>query len=157
MAKSRGNMSPNHWILNGKEFTDSTGYYGMVYCITHKETGKKYIGRKYFSKSKIQQKTKTKRKKKLRVESDWQSYYGSSADLLEDVKKYGEDAFTREIIRLCTTRSETNYYEAFHILTSRALLSENFYNKWVSLKLHKSTLKNLQSQSTEESTSSSIS
>lgn len=137
-------MYPNHWILNGKEFTDSTGYYGMVYCITHKETGKKYIGRKYFSKSKIQQKTKTKRKKKLRVESDWQSYYGSSADLLEDVKKYGNDAFTREIIRLCISRSETNYYEAFYILTSGALLSDNFYNKWVSLKLHASTLKHLQ-------------
>lgn len=142
-------MSTNCWIFNGKEFTDSTGYYGMVYCITHKETGKKYIGRKYFSKSKIQQKTKTKRKKKMRVESDWQSYYGSSADLLEEVSRYGKDAFTREVIRLCTTRAETNYYEAFYILTSGALLSTTFYNKWVSLKLHKSTLTHLQEKKGE--------
>ncbi len=137
---SRGIMPSNHWIFNNKEFTDPTGYYGMVYCITHKDTSKQYIGRKYFTKSKIQQKTKTKKKKKLRVESDWQSYYGSSAELLEDVQKYGQDSFTREIIRLCKTRSETNYYEAYEILTRGALLSENFYNKWVSLKLHKSTL-----------------
>lgn len=121
----------------------------MVYCITHKETGKKYIGRKYFTKSKIQQKTKTKRKKKMRVESDWQSYYGSSADLLEDVEKYGKEQFTREVLRLCVTRGETNYYEAFYILTCDALLSDNFYNKWVSLKLHKATLKNLQPHSSE--------
>lgn len=142
-------MSTNCWMFEGKDFTDSTGYYGMVYCITHNETGKRYIGRKYFSKSKIQQKTKTKRKKKLRVESDWQSYYGSSADLLEDVSRYGKDAFTREIIRLCITRSETNYYEAFHILTSGALLTDKFYNKWVSLKLHKSTLTHLQEKKGE--------
>jgi len=141
--------TPNHWIFKGKEFIDSTGYYGMVYLITHRATGKQYIGRKYFTKSKIQQKTKTKRKKKMRVESDWQTYYGSSADLLEDVTKYGKDNFSREVLRLCVSRGETNYYEAFEILVRGALLSDKFYNKWVSLKLHKATLKNLQPQSSD--------
>lgn len=128
------------WIYKNSEFIDSTGYYGMVYQITNLLTGKRYIGRKYFTKSKIQQKTKTKRKKKLRVASDWQEYYGSSADLLADIEQYGKENFKREVLRLCATRGETNYYEAWEILSCGALLREEYYNKWISLKLHRSSL-----------------
>ena len=40
----------NPWIYDGKEFTsDHIGsHFGFVYRITNKETGRKYIGRKYF-------------------------------------------------------------------------------------------------------------
>src|SRR5574337_705808 len=131
------------WIYKNNEFSDPTGYYGMIYIITNLITGKQYIGRKYFTKSKIQQKTKTKKKKKLRVVSDWETYYGSSADLLSDVEKFGKDQFKREILRLYKNRGETNYYEAHEIITRGALFSDQFYNKWVSLKLHKSSLKDV--------------
>lgn len=133
------------WLYGTSEFVDSTGYFGYVYLITCIPTGKKYIGRKLFTKAKIKPKSKTnKRKKKLRVESDWQMYCGSSAELLDDITRLGEDQFKREILHLCKKRGETNYFEALEILTRGALLSEDYYNKWVSLKLHKSSLAHLQ-------------
>lgn len=137
----------SEWVYNGAPFTSPADHFGMVYMITHLPTGKRYIGRKYFTKSKIQQRTKTKRKKKLRVESDWKEYFGSNKELLEDIKKHGKHEYERKVLRLCLTRGETNYYEAYEILTQGALLSDQYYNKWVSLKLHKSTLAHLQSQS----------
>lgn len=111
------------------------GYYGFVYCITEKETGKKYIGRKYFTKSKTKQ-VKGK-KKKIRVESDWIDYYGSNKELLEEIEKKGKESFIREILRLCKTRSETNYFETWEIFNRHALLSEQYYNSWCTCKIHK--------------------
>lgn len=135
------------WIYEGRELTDTAGYYGMVYLITHIPTQKKYVGMKLFTKATIKQKTKTQRKKKIRVTSNWETYYGSNAELLEDVEKYGKDQFTRDVLRLCTTRGETRYYEAVEILSRQALLRDDYYNKWISLKLHRSTLHHLQSSS----------
>lgn len=133
------------WQYNGADFSEQDQWFGFIYRITNKQTGRCYIGRKLFSKAKIQAKTKTKKRKKLRVVSDWQNYWGSSAELLADIALLGEENFTREIIRLTTKRGETNYYEALEILTSGALLSDKYYNKWVSLKLHKSSLAHLSS------------
>jgi hypothetical protein len=113
-------------------------YYGFVYCITEKETGKKYIGRKYFTKSKTKQ-VKGK-KKKIRVESDWIDYYGSNKELLEEIEKKGKESFIREILHLCKTRSETNYFETWEIFNRHALLSEEYYNQWVSCKIRKNHL-----------------
>jgi len=134
---------PNCWMYNNTEFIDSTGFYGMIYMITHIPTGKKYIGRKFFTKAATRQ--KNKKKKKIRVTSDWETYYGSNAELLEDVERLGKDQFKREVLRLCKTRGETNYYEAYEIIVREALLRGDYYNKWVSLKLHRSTLAHLQS------------
>ena len=133
------------WQYHGTDFTEQGQWFGFVYRITNTHTGRCYIGRKLFSKAKIQHKTKTKKRKKLRVTSNWQNYWGSSAELLVDIATLGEEHFHREIIRLTTKRGETNYYEALEILTSGALLSDKFYNKWVSLRLHKSSLAHLSS------------
>ena len=70
--------------FNGKPFTseDIKSYVGFVYLITELDTNKKYIGRKYFY-----QLRKTKGKsKRVRSESDWKKYYGSSKELLEQIK-----------------------------------------------------------------------
>ncbi len=143
------------WMYHGVEFVDPQGFFGFIYEITNLQTGRKYIGRKLFTKAKIQLKTKTKRKKKMRVANDWENYYGSSADLLDDIKLLGKDQFKREILHLTTKRGETNYLEAFEILTRGALLSENYYNKWVSLKLHKSSLAHLSNSSSTQASSAS--
>lgn len=144
------------WLYNGATFTDPQQFFGFIYIITNLKTGRQYIGRKLFTKAKIQAKTKTKRKKKLRVANDWQNYWGSSDELLADVKSLGHDNFKREILRLTTKRGETNYYEALEILSRGALLSDAFYNKWVSLKLHKSSLSHLSSSTQASSTSAPV-
>ena len=40
----------NPWLYEGEPFTtaDIGDFFGFVYIITNRETGKKYIGRKYF-------------------------------------------------------------------------------------------------------------
>jgi hypothetical protein len=90
-------------MYEGKPFTRDMidGNYGFIYLITRKDTGRKYIGRKYFIK-------KNGRKWQ---ESDWNSYHGSSDELKADIALHGEELFDREILRLCLTRGATNYHE----------------------------------------------
>lgn len=122
------------------EFTeDDVGdNFGFVYIITHKKTGQKYIGKKFFTKSKTKQ-VKGK-KKRSRVKSDWETYWGSNKKLQEDVKKNGEDEYTREIIHLCKTRSECSYWESFEIFNRHALMHDSYYNEWISCRIRKDHL-----------------
>jgi hypothetical protein len=124
------------WIHNSEPFLQcSNTHYGFVYTITNNISGKKYIGKKFFwhKKSRI---VKGKKKKFL-AESDWKDYFGSSEALLEDVKSLGESNFTREIIYLCKSKSECSYKETYEIFNRNALLSEDYYNSWVSVRINK--------------------
>jgi len=105
---------------------DIKGYYGFIYIIENLLDQKVYIGRKYFTKAGTRQ-VKGK-KRKTRKESDWKDYYGSSPRLLEDIEKLGKENFKRTVIRLCTTRGETNYWEAKLQFLMGVLESDNFYN-----------------------------
>lgn len=97
------------WLYEDTEFTDPGNHYGFVYCITNLVNGRKYVGRKFFTKASTRQ--KNKKIKKVRVESDWLDYYGSSDELLRDIETYGKENFKREILRLCKTLGETKYWE----------------------------------------------
>lgn len=130
------------WIHNFKEFTiDDVGdYYGFVYMITNTLNGKKYIGKKWFWSS-IKKKVKgRKRAKRLKIQSNWLEYYGSSDSLIKDVETYGEDKFKREILLLCKTKSEATYHEARLQFEYRVLESEDWYNKWIFCRVRKSNL-----------------
>jgi len=100
------------WLYENKEIDHelSQEYYGFVYLIQNTISGKSYIGRKYFTKASTRQ-VKGKRKK-IRKDSGWQEYWGSSTKLLEEIDKLGKDFFKRSILRLCKTRGECNYWEA---------------------------------------------
>lgn len=122
-----------------QEFTpeDAEGYFGFVYLITHMPSGRRYIGKKFFTKSKTKQ-VKGK-KKKIRVQSDWLDYYGSNTQLAEEVKGK-EHEYSREILHLCKTRSECAYWETWEIFSRHALLNPSYYNQWVSCKIRKANL-----------------
>lgn len=117
---------------------DIADYFGFVYLITHIPTGKKYVGKKFFTKSKTKQ-VKGK-KKKTRVSSDWEKYWGSNKELQEEVKQCGEENYTREILHLCKSRSECSYWETYEIFNRHALRSDNYYNSWVSCRIRKDHL-----------------
>lgn len=132
------------WLYQGLEFTEDMveDYEGFVYVITNNTNGKKYIGRKFFTFSKtkykvVTQKNGIKKKKKLKssVESDWVDYYGSSKLLLADIELLGKEKFTREIIMLCSNRSQCSYYESKEIFTTDAILSDQFYNDYVQCRI----------------------
>lgn len=115
---------------------DAEGYFGFVYLITHNPTGRKYIGKKFFTKAGTRQ-IKGK-KKKIRKTSDWETYWGSNTELQAEVAKNGEEQYTREILHLCKSRSECSYMETFEIFSRHALLNESYYNSWCTCKIHKS-------------------
>ena len=101
----------NQWLYNGRlmEASHVEEYIGFVYIITNLLNDKKYVGKKLL-KFKKTKKLKGKKKKML-VESDWQTYYGSSESLKSDVKIHGVEHFKREVIRLCKNKSELTYFE----------------------------------------------
>jgi hypothetical protein len=138
------------WTSNGKiikELPDDC--VGFVYLITCTVSGRMYIGKKLAKFSKTKYKTiklkngKKKRKKiKSKIESDWQDYYGSSANLTADVEKLGKDKFTREILHYCTSKAKTSYLEAKEQFDRKVLESDQYYNGHIQVRVHGSHIKN---------------
>jgi len=125
------------WLYEGKEFEpenlDPKEIYGFVYLIENNETGKKYIGKKFFWSSKTRQ-VKGK-KKRFKVESDWRSYYGSNSLLAEEVKVHGPELYTRTILHLCRSKAECAYLEAMEQFERNVLVSDQYYNDWISVRV----------------------
>lgn len=124
------------WLYQSREFKDEQieDNIGFVYLITNLINDRKYIGKKLFKFSKkLYRKTKNK---KIQVESDWKTYYGSNDELNNDVKALGSDNFQREILRLCKSKSECNYFELREQLVNDALLSpELYYNAYIGTRI----------------------
>lgn len=131
------------WLYNGDVFDKTPEeYQGFVYVITEVGTGKKYIGKKFFWKPKVLPKTKTrKRRVRTRVESDWRTYYGSSAEVKMLVEKHGAESFKREILKMCKTKGECSYYEAKMQFEYDVLLKDEYYNEFIGCKIHSKHLR----------------
>ncbi len=134
-------MVRSMWLFEDKEFVYDEQWYGFIYLIENIVNGRKYIGRKFLTKAGY--KTVNKKRKKIRVESDWADYYGSSPALAKDIELYGKECFTRTILRLCKARGECNYFETKYIFDADAVLDGNYYNSWVSCKVQASHVKAL--------------
>ena len=109
----------NPWLYEGEPFTsdDIGDFFGFVYCITNIQSGKRYIGRKYF-----QQKRKPRGgKRRVTSESDWKKYYGSSNELSADRKLLGNSAFKREILSLHTRLGDVNFEETKQLFLHNVL------------------------------------
>ena len=132
-----------NWLYNDNEFTEEQigEYYGFVYCITNLVTGKKYIGKKFFYSSKTKQ-VKGK-KKRYKVFSDWQTYYGSNEELKKDVIIHGKESFKREILHLCLSKGTAGYLEAKEQFVNGVLEGDNYYNSWIMVRVRKSHLKGI--------------
>jgi hypothetical protein len=131
------------WLYNNEPFDDIADYVGFVYIITNLTNGRKYIGKKnlYFSKTR----TVKGKKKRTKVESDWRDYFGSNKELLEDVEKLGKDNFKREIVRLCKSKGEFGYWEAKLQFEYNVLESNEWYNSFIMVRVHKKHLTYLKS------------
>ena len=117
----------NPWVYKNTTFTsdDIGDFFGFVYRITNLQSGKQYIGRKYF----YQFRKPRGKSRKVKSESDWKKYYGSSDELNTDRKTLGDKCFKREIISLHTTKGWVNYEETRQLFLNNVLSEdENYYN-----------------------------
>jgi Putative endonuclease segE, GIY-YIG domain len=136
-------MGRLNWLYNEIDFTEEQigEFYGFVYLITNLQSGRKYIGKKFFYSSKTKQ-VKGK-KKRYKVFSDWQTYYGSNAELVKDVLELGSENFKREILHLCKTKGDCGYLEAKEQFSNGVLESNDYYNSWIMVRVHKKHLKGI--------------
>jgi hypothetical protein len=127
-----------HWTYQGKEITNlPEEVVGFVYEITNNTNGRKYIGKKLarFKRSRPPLKGR-KNKRRYKVNSDWQDYYGSSDDLTIDVNKIGKDKFSREILFFCFSKAELSYIEAREQFARKVLESDQYYNGHIRVRVH---------------------
>jgi hypothetical protein len=111
----------NAWTYQGSTFSsdDINSFFGFVYRITNLQTGKQYIGRKYFVQKRKPRSGKSKRR--VTSESDWKKYYGSSPELKADVKQFGRENFKREILSLHESLGKVNYEETKQLFLNNVL------------------------------------
>ena len=109
----------NPWIFNGYPFLseDINDNFGFVYCITNLLNGKRYIGRKYFH----QLRKPRGGGRRVKSESDWKKYYGSSAELTAERKQVGNLAFKRDILSLHKSKGLTNFEETRQLFLNNVL------------------------------------
>ena len=115
----------NPWVYLERPFTsdDVRHFFGFVYLITNKSNKRQYIGRKYFWSFR----KPPGKKRKVKQESDWKKYYGSCPELKDDIKKYGKENFSREILSLHKTKGTCNYEETKQLFLNN-VLSESLDN-----------------------------
>lgn len=145
------NSGGTPWFYLDKELTLGdipTTAVGFVYVIRHLLTGKMYIGKKGLYTNKISVKTviiksgpnkgqKKKKKTKIPVHSDWPTYYGSSEQLKTEIQEQGVENYSRTILRFCSSKSELSYFETKEQFLRDVLLSSDYYNSWITCKIHK--------------------
>jgi hypothetical protein len=82
---------------------------GFIYLTTNNISGKKYIGRKTYSKN-------------------WETYLGSSWALLDDIDRLGASNFTRVLLQDCETAAELEQQEIYWQKKYRVKEDPMFYN-----------------------------
>jgi len=126
------------WIYHGSPFEKAPAKtYGFVYQITNALTGVRYIGKKAFFYD-----VKRKRKR-VQLESNWRTYFGSCKELTADVARFGPKAFAREILLLVPTKTAATYEETaalFQADVLRAKLPDGtpaYYNRCIGGRIFK--------------------
>ena len=138
------------WLFENKSIDElPDDCVGFVYLITNNVSGRKYIGKKLakFAKTTtrvVKLKNGTKKKKKIRskIDSDWQTYYGSNIELNKDVGLLGSENFTREILYYCNSKAECSYIEAREQFARKVLESNEYYNGHIQVRVHGSHIIN---------------
>ncbi len=139
------------WLYETTELTElPEDCVGFVYLITNNSTGRQYIGKKLakFSRTsyrvvKLKNGKKKRKKIKGKIESDWQTYYGSNIELNQDIERLGAGNFTREILYYCRSKAECSYIEAREQFQRKVLESNDYYNGQISVRVHGSHIRKL--------------
>ena len=139
-------MDYGHWDIKEVGPFDPKEFFGFIYVIEERATGRAYLGKKFFTHKRQKTKSNASRTK----ESDWRTYTSSSELLNTLIKEQGKDAFDFRIVRVCSGRCELGYTEeemqfALDVLRARLPNGDRkFFNRTVGYKnyagLEKQTL-----------------
>jgi len=122
------------WLYKDKEINSiddmPADTFGFVYLITHTPSGKKYLGKKQLIANRTLPPLKgSKRKRKIQKESDWQTYYGSQAEIKILVKESKDKLdFIREIIIFTSTKKQLTYFETKLQFVNEVLENDEYLN-----------------------------
>jgi hypothetical protein len=110
--------------------------FGFVYIIKNLSNGMAYIGCKQFysySTPKIGPK-----KNKIIKPSNWRKYTGSNSQLNADIKAGA--VIEKTVLKICYSKSELHYWELYYQMMHHVLLSSDYYNGWIDIKINKTAL-----------------
>ena len=130
-------MTKISWTYRGKIVEElPKDCEAFVYLITNLIDHKKYVGKK-LAKFKTTKNPLKGRKNKRRgtKESDWRTYWGSNAHLVDDVLRLGEHRFTREILHYCPSRGVASYLEAQEQFERKVLETDEYYNGIINVRI----------------------
>lgn len=133
------------WTYKSQKIGDISQFpsntYGFVYIVTHKPSGKAYIGKKvlYFTKKvKIGKKELAKLEGvvgrrpayKLAVkESDWLNYYGSHKEIKQLLTENKQNEFQRTILKCVPSKKLLTYFEVKYQMIYQVLEKpDDFFN-----------------------------
>lgn len=88
---------------------------GFIYETTNLVTGKKYIGKRQINWNPTQV----------------NEYLGSSKLLKKDIKKYGEDNFSRRILDTAETKEALTLLEIEYLIANDVVSSDDYYNQTI--------------------------
>lgn len=127
-------MTYGHWVYRSDKKLDPEMWAGFCYRIVDLDTGRQYIGKKFFW-STIRKKVKGRKNRKVvRKESDWMLYTGSSKELNSQIEKRGKHRFEFYIESLHETKGSLYYAEVQRQITEDVLRTKlpngerKFYN-----------------------------
>ena len=128
----------NMWLYENKEVNKlPEDCVGFVYQITNTTNGRMYIGKKLAKFKRSRPPLKGRRnKRRYKVNSDWEDYYGSSDNLTIDIKRLGKNNFKREILFYCKSKAELSYIEAREQFARKVLESNDYYNGHIRVRIH---------------------
>ena len=139
---------------NCKEFSSLADFpadsFGFVYKITNVCSGRIYVGKKVLYNNLTKTLTKTEiaqwvapgrvpKKKKVKKESDWETYWGSNKHLKLEMVELGEPCFVREILTICKTKKQLTYFEIYWQMRLDVLTVDS-YNDNISGKFYRKDL-----------------
>lgn len=128
-------MDTGHWTYDGNE-SDLEGKLGFVYMLTHRKSGRKYVGIKQM-RSKFRR-PPLKGKKRKRVawkETDWKTYTSSSERVHAIIEEEGIDAFDWKILSLHESKSGMKWEELRIQVENDVLRNDGWINGMVNVRL----------------------
>lgn len=130
-------VNNGHW--NYPIDIDINNWFGFIYRIVEKSTGKEYIGKKQFWAMRKRSYKGRKNKKITYKESDWKTYTGSSNTLNKQIEENGKDQYLFLIESLHESKGSLYYAEVEKQVKENVLreclddgITPKFYNGQIS-------------------------